>query len=48
MPPGTPTGFLVAQVFCEEGSELDALLAEGFMTHLNTALVEQFLHLPIT
>ena len=40
MPPGTPTGFPVTQVFSEEGSELDAPLAEGLMTHLNAALLE--------
>ena len=47
MPPGTPTGFPVAQVFSEEGSELDTPLAEGLMTHLNGALVQQFLDVSI-
>lgn len=32
MPPGTPAGFLVAQVLCEERTEFDAPLAEGFVT----------------
>jgi len=48
MPPGTPTGFPVAQVFREEGSELDTPFAQGFMTLLNTALVEQFLNVSVT
>jgi len=47
-PPGTPTGFPVAQVFSEERSELDAPLADGLMTHLNAALVQQFLHVSVT
>ena len=48
MPPGTPTGFPVAQVFSEEGSELDTPLAEGLMANLNAALVQQFLHVSVT
>ena len=47
MPPGTPTGFPVAQFFCEEGSELDAPLAEGLVAHLNAAPVQQFLHVSV-
>ena len=47
MPPGTPSGFPVAQVFCEEGSELDTPLAQGFVTDLDAALVEQFLNVPV-
>jgi hypothetical protein len=47
MPPGTPTGFPVAQVFSEEGSELDAPLAQGFVTDHDAAPVEQFLDLPV-
>ena len=43
----TPSGFGVAQVCSEEGSELDAPLAEGFMTHLNAVLVEKFLHVSV-
>jgi hypothetical protein len=42
MPPGTPTGFPVAQVFSEKGAEFNTPLAEGLMTHLNAALVQQF------
>jgi len=37
----------VAQVFSEEGDEFDTPLAEGSMTDLNTALVKQFLHVPV-
>ena len=48
MPPGTPTGFPVAQFFCEQWTELDAPFAVGLVTHLNAALVEQFLHVPVT
>ena len=48
MPPGTPTGFPVAQVFREEGSEFNAPLAEGFVADRNATLVEQFLHIPVT
>jgi len=48
MPPGTPSGFPVAQVFSEEGSELDTPLAEGLMTDLNAPLVHQFLHVSVT
>jgi len=48
MPPGTPSGFPVAQDFSEEGSELDTPLAEGLVTDLNAALVQQFLHVSVT
>jgi hypothetical protein len=47
MPPGTPTGFPVAQIRREEGAELDTPFTEGLMTHLNAALVEQFLHVSV-
>ena len=47
MPPGTPTGFPVAQVFSEEGSEFDTPFAQGFVTDFNTALVQQFLNVPV-
>jgi len=40
MPPGTPSGFPVAQVFSEERPEFDALFAEGFVTDPNAALLE--------
>jgi len=48
MPPGTPSGFPVAQDFREEGSELDTPLAEGLVTDLNAALLQQFLHVSVT
>jgi len=35
----------VAQVFSEEGSEFDTPFANGFVTDLDAALVEQFLNL---
>ena len=31
MPPGTPAGFLVTQVFCEQGTEFDIPLAQRLM-----------------
>ena len=48
MPPGAPSGLPVAQVFREEGSEFYAPLAQSFVTHLDAALVEQFLNVPVT
>jgi len=48
MPPGAPTGLPVAQFFGKEGTELDAPLAQSFVTHLDAALVEQFLNVPVT
>ena len=48
MPPGTPTGFPVAKLFGKEGRELDAPFAEGLVTHLNAALMQQFLDSPVT
>jgi hypothetical protein len=48
MPPGTPTGFPVAQVFSEKGSELDTPLAQGFVTDHDATLVQQFLDVPVT
>ena len=47
MPPGTPTGFPVAQSFCEQWTELDAPFAEGLVADLNAALVQQFLHVSV-
>ena len=47
MPPGTPTGFPVAQFFCEQWTELDAPFAESFMADLNAALVQQFLDISV-
>ena len=39
-PPGTPPGFPVTQVSCEEGAEFDAPFTKGLVAHLNVALVE--------
>ena len=38
----------MAQFFGEERSEFYAPFAEGFVTHLDAALVEQFLNVPVT
>ena len=38
----------MAQFFDEERSELYAPFAEGLVTHLNAALMQQFLHIPVT
>ena len=46
-PAGTPAGFLMEQVSCEVGAELDAPFAQGFVTHLDAALVQQFLHVAL-
>ncbi len=48
MPAGTPTGFLLAKVFSKEGSEFEAPFAEGFVTDLSAALVEQFPNVSVT
>ena len=48
MPPGTSSGFPVTQVFCEQGTEFDIPLAQRLMADLDTALVQQFLHVPVT
>lgn len=48
IPPGTPSGFPVAQAFSEEGAELDAPFTEGFVADHNAALVQQFLDVPVT
>jgi len=42
-----PSGFPVAQVFSEKGSELDPPFTEGAMTHL-LSRAEHFLHVPVT
>jgi len=46
MPPGTPSGFPVAEVFSEEGSEFYAPLAQGFVTAHDAAPMQQFLGVP--
>jgi len=47
MPPGTPPGSPVAQVFSEEGSKLNIPFAKCFVADLNPALMEQFLHVTV-
>ena len=47
MPPGTPTGFPVAQVFSEERSEFNAPFAQRLVADLNAALVQQFLNVSV-
>ena len=47
-PAGTPSGFPLAQVICEQCAELDAPFAQGLVTDLDAALVEQFLNVSIT
>jgi len=39
-PPGTPSGFPVAEVFSEERAEFNTPFAEGFVTDHNAALVQ--------
>jgi len=48
MPPGTPSGFPVAEIFSEERCEFDRPFAQGFVPDLNAALMEQFLYVPVT
>ena len=38
----------MTQASCEERTELDGPFAECFVTHLNAALVQQFLHVSVT
>ena len=47
MPPGTPTGFPVAQFLGQEWGELDVPLTEGFVTDVNASLVEQLLNVTL-
>jgi len=47
MPPGTQTGFPVAQIFREERGKFHVPLTEGLVTDLNAALEEQFLHISV-
>ena len=48
VPPGTPTGFPVTQLFSDERREFDVPLAKRVVADLNTTLLKQFLHIPIT
>jgi len=47
-PPGTLSGFPVAYIFSEEGSELDTPFAKGLIADLDAALMERFLHIHIS
>ena len=47
VPPGTPTGFPVTQLFSNERREFNVPLAKRVVADLNTALLEQFLHIPV-
>ncbi|BDP44178.1 hypothetical protein DAETH_41470 (plasmid) [Deinococcus aetherius] len=46
-PPRTRAGFSAAQFLGEERREWDVSLSQGLMADLNTALVKQFLHVPL-
>lgn len=48
VPAGTPSGFPLAQFLRKERAEFDAPLAKSLVAHLDTALVEQFLNIPVT
>jgi len=48
VPSGTPPGFPLAQVVCEERAEVNASLAEGLMADLDAALAQEFLHVSVT
>jgi hypothetical protein len=47
MPPRTPSGFAVAQLFSEQGSKLDVPLSERFVADLDAALMKGFLNIPL-
>ena len=47
MPPGTPTGFPVASFLSQEWGEFDVPLAKGFVTDVNSSLVEQLLNITL-
>ena len=48
VPAGTPTRFPLGQFLRKERAEFDAPLAKSLVAHLDTALVEQFLNIPVT
>ena len=48
VPPGTPSGFPVTQLFSDERREFDVPLAKRVVADLNTTLLKQFLHIPVT
>jgi hypothetical protein len=47
VPPGTPSGFPVTQLFSDERREFDVPLAKRVVADLNPALLEQLLHIPV-
>jgi hypothetical protein len=47
VPPGTPTGFPVTQLFSDERREFDVPLAKRVVADLNPTLLKQFLHIPV-
>lgn len=47
VPPGTPTRFPATQLFSNERREIDVPLAQRVVADLNTALLEQLLHVPV-
>jgi len=48
VPPGTPSGFPVTQLFSDKRREVDVPLAQRVVPDLNAALLKQFLHIPVT
>ena len=47
MPPGTPTGFPVAQFLGQEWGEFDIPLAECFVTDVNSSIMKKFLNITL-
>ena len=47
VPPGTLSGFPVTQLFSNERRKFDVPLPQRVVARLNTALLEQFLHIPV-
>ena len=47
MPPGTPTGFPVAQFLSEERSAFDVPLAKGFVTDVDSSFMKKLLNITL-
>ena len=47
MPPGTPSGFPVAQLLGQQWDEFDVPLAEHFVADVNSSLVEELLNITL-
>lgn len=47
MPPGTPSGFPVAQFLSEERSEFDVPLAKGFVTDVDSSFMKKLLNITL-